>query len=850
MKLELKELINSLDLNTKKYLEQAAQRCIERGGNEIIIEDILYKMLENNSSVFYSLLTQYSINPQELYNTLQTSAKLSSSESTNPIFSSILVQWLEESYITSKVTLTLNEITESSLILSLLENGIKYSNTAYFKFLKDINYEEAKDLILGLNDQAIKKLSSNSNKTNSIQKHNELEKYTTNLTALAKEGKIDPVLCRDEEIKQAIDILLRRRKNNPIMVGEAGVGKTAVVEGLALKIINKEVPTYLHEAQILSLDVGALQAGASVKGEFERRLQAVIKEIQASTQFIILFIDEAHTLIGAGGNEGGSDAANLLKPALARGMLRTIAATTWLEYRKYFEKDPALSRRFQKINLLEPTIDEAVTILRGLAKKYEEVHNVYIEDEALKAAAILSARYITGRQLPDKAIDVLDTACANVKISKTNIPFDLQKLSTQIIEKQRELEHLQRDNDSSIKDYTKDINKIKEEIEELEIKKESITNDWEEQKELLQEILSCEEKEELLQLNLQLKELQKDKSYIYKNVTKEQVAQVISSWTGIPLGSMVEEQIKTVMELETNMKERIIGQDEAVSYLNTFLQISIAGLKNEDTPAGVFLLVGPSGVGKTETARAIADLMYGGERFITTINMTEFQEKHTVSRLIGSPPGYVGYGEGGQLTDPVRVKPYSVVLLDEIEKAHPDILNLFYQIFDKGLANDGEGRVIDFKNTIIIMTSNLATEQITNLCMQNENISMEELSKEIIPTLSAYLQPALLGRMNVIPYFNLKHSALKDIARLKLQKIEKQLNKKEIHLNIDETLLDFIVSLSNTIDTGARNIDLIINTNIMPKLSKYILNCSLENIVIKSISLTIDQNNEILISHD
>lgn len=850
MKLELKEIINSLDINTKKYLEQAAQRCISRGGNEILIEDILYSMLENNSSIFNTVLAHYEIDNQEVFNTLQASTKVASTESTNPIFSTLLVQWLEESYVIARVSLASNEISESSLILSLFDNEIKYGNTAYFKLLRNIKVEEAKELIIGLNEQVIEKLSSENNSNKKVSQGSELEKYTTNLTNLAKEGKIDPVLCRDMEIKQAVDILLRRRKNNPIMVGEAGVGKTAVVEGLALKIVNKEVPHHLYEAQILSLDLGALQAGASVKGEFERRLQAVINEIQASTQFIILFIDEAHTLIGAGGNEGGGDAANLLKPALARGELRTIAATTWLEYRKYFEKDPALSRRFQKINLLEPSVEQSITILRGIASKYEEVHNVYIEDEALRSASILSARYITGRQLPDKAIDVLDTACANVKISKTNIPYALQKLNTEIIEKQREIDYLKRDDENSIKNYSKRILILEEEIQKVKEEISKIEENWDKQKELIEKINTIEnDKEELAVLNKELEQLQEEGSYIYKNVTKEQVAEVISSWTGIPLGNMVQEQVKTVMELEEKMKDRVIGQDEAISYINTFLQISISGLKNENAPAGVFLLVGPSGVGKTETALSIADLMYGGERFITTINMTEFQEKHTVSRLIGSPPGYVGYGDGGQLTDPVRVKPYSVVLLDEIEKAHPDILNLFYQIFDKGLANDGEGRVIDFKNTVIIMTSNLASEEITSLCTTNGNITLDEITKNITPVLSSYLQPALLGRMNVIPYFNLKDSALKEITKLKLKTIEKQLAKKEIVLNVGEKLLDYVVSLSNTVDTGARNIDLIINTNIMPKLSKYILNATINNVKINSIDLSIDESNKIFISH-
>lgn len=850
MNIELKELINFLDPNAKSYVELAAQRCLLRGGNEILIEDILYTMLENESSVFNAVLEQYDIDAQEVFNTIQAGTKVGISESSNPIFSTGLIELLEEAYVLSMVNLATNDISESSLILSLFENGNKYANTSYFKLLNKIDFKQAKELIIGLNKQAITKLSKNKSSKKGVNTGSEIEKYTSNLTQLAKDGKIDPVLCRDEEIKQAVDILLRRRKNNPIMVGEAGVGKTAVVEGLALKIINKEVPNYLYEAQILSLDLGALQAGASVKGEFERRLQAVIKEIQASTQFIILFIDEAHTLIGAGGNEGGSDAANLLKPALARGELRTIAATTWLEYRKYFEKDPALSRRFQKINLLEPSVDDAITILRGLSKKYEEVHEVYIEDEAIKAAAILSARYITGRQLPDKAIDVLDTACANVKISKTNVPFDLQRIQTKIIEKQTEIDNLQRDENCDVKDYSKEIINLKEELVELEKQSEIINENWLEQKDLLEEINMCEDKDEQKILNDKLKELQKENSYIHKNVSKNQVAQVISSWTGIPLGSMTSEQVKTIIELEEKMKDRIIGQDEAIEQINTFLQISVSGLKNEDSPAGVFLLAGPSGVGKTETARAIADLMFGGERFITTISMTEFQEKHTVSRLIGSPPGYVGYGDGGQLTDPVRVKPYSVVLLDEIEKAHPDILNLFYNIFDKGVANDGEGRLIDFKNTVIIMTSNLASKEITELYMENEDVTMEDILTKITPILTQHLQPALLGRMNVIPFINLKDSALKQIATLKLNSIKKQLAKKEIELNIDETLLDYIVSLTNTIDTGARNIDLIINTNIMPKLSKYLLNCTLENIKLEKVTIGIDKQNDILISKE
>lgn len=845
MKLELKNLINNLDKQTKKYLENSAQRCIVRGGSEILIEDILYVFLEDENSIFSLMLNQYRIDKNELIKVIQKEVKISISESNSPIFSTILVNWLEDSYSYAKLILNQNEITQSSMILSLFENSIKYSNTKYFKIFEEIDVEELKSLIEGLNEKPIENKTSNENSNTK----SEIEKYTTDLTQLAKENRIDPVLCRDDEIKQAIDILLRRRKNNPILVGEAGVGKTAVVEGLALKIVNNEVPVQLKEAKILSLDVGALQAGASVKGEFERRLQEVINKLKASSEFVILFIDEAHTLIGAGGNEGGSDAANLLKPALARGELKTIAATTWLEYRKYFEKDPALSRRFQKINLLEPTVTEATTILRGIAKKYEEAHDVYIEDDAIKSASSLSARYITGRQLPDKAIDVLDTACANVKISQSNIPFELQKIATKILEKEREIEFLQRDDVNKIKNNKEKIKILKNELKVYEDEEKLIKINWEKQKEVLEQIGECKDKKVKSKLKTQLKTLQKNNMYIFNTVNKEQVAKVISSWTGIPLGNMVEEQIKTVVELEDKIKDKVIGQEQAISYLNRFLQISISGLKKEDSPTGVFLLVGPSGVGKTETAKAIAQLMYGGERFITTINMTEFQEKHTVSRLIGSPPGYVGYGDGGQLTDPVRVKPYSVILLDEIEKAHPDILNLFYQIFDKGEVNDGEGRVIDFKNTTIIMTSNLATKEITSYCQNNkDNISLEELSSLITPVLSDYLKPALLGRMNVIPYFNLNEEALIKITKQKFEITKKQLLKKEIDLEIDEKLIKYIVSLSNSIDTGARNIDLIINTKIMPKLSKYLLDSSINKKKIKNISLNLDsKSNEILI---
>ncbi|WP_428739507.1 type VI secretion system ATPase TssH [Sulfurimonas sp.] len=851
MKFEIRELIEALDATTKLHLQNAASRCIERSGNEILIEDLLFVMCEDENSLFNAVMAHYKIDNESMIEALQHGVKTDTTESSSPVFSKLLIQLLEDSFMIAKMQLNVSEISDAAILLSIFDNGMKYINTKYFQLLQNIPFEEVKSLIEGLNEEAVQNGQAQRQQGDKKAKTSaELDKYTTNLTQLAKDGEIDPVLCRDDEIKQAVDILLRRRKNNPIMVGEAGVGKTAVVEGLALKIVNQEVPTQLYNAQILSLDLGALQAGAGVKGEFERRLQAVINEIQNSPDFIILFIDEAHTLIGAGGNEGGGDAANLLKPALARGQLRTIAATTWLEYRKYFEKDPALSRRFQKIDLLEPTVDEAVTILRGLAKKYEEVHAVYIEDEALQAAASLSARYITGRQLPDKAIDVLDTACANVKISQTNVPFVLQKMYTQIEELKRKQEFFLRDNNRGIKDYSGQIATLEEEIKELEEESKVIKSSWQEQKNAmddLQKAIEEEDHETIKSLHITIDKLHEKNRYIHKHVTKEQIAEVISAWTGIPLGNMVNKQIEKVMDLANSMKARIIGQDDAIDYINQFLQISMAGLKKENAPAGVFLLVGPSGVGKTETALSIADLIFGGERFITTINMTEFQEKHTVSRLIGSPPGYVGYGEGGQLTDPVRVKPYSVVLLDEIEKAHPEVLNLFYQMFDKGVLNDGEGRTIDFKNTIIVMTSNLATAEITELCTQNSAITMDEIKDYITPVLSDYLQPALLGRMNVIPYMNLKDNALKEITKLKLNFINQQLEKKAIDFKYDETLLDFIVEVSNARDTGARNIELIINSKVMPELSRVILNAAVEKQFIEELHISVDENREIII---
>ncbi|HHF2995175.1 TPA: type VI secretion system ATPase TssH [Vibrio diabolicus] len=863
--INLSSLIQRLHPIAKVALEDAAALAVSEKANEVQIEHYLLSLLERPNSDFDVLLSHFDCSEnllrQSVRSTLDTNAKGNGSK---PVFSALLIEWLQESWLVSSLDLSETQIRSGALLLTLVSNPLRYGQHGYASILEAVNPDSLKRNFAELTSHSIEAQVATSEKTQAREDGSALSKFTTDFTGKARKGEIDPVFCRDQEIRQIVDILARRRKNNPIAVGEPGVGKTAVVEGLALKIVQGDVPDNLKGVELYGLDMGLLQAGASVKGEFEKRLNAVLDEVKNSPTPIILFIDEAHTLVGGGNQAGGSDAANLLKPALARGEVKTIAATTWSEYKKYFEKDPALARRFQLVKLDEPSPEQAALIIRGLRPAYEESHNVYVRDDAITAAAALSARYISGRQLPDKAIDVLDTACARVNISLNAIPASVETLQQELAAQQRELEALERDalqqtgdkhNLANIPDLKLAMETTKEELAEQEAQ-------WHKEKEQIQEMIAlrsrlhelvfgetneeelaadedseqdqdvspyAEMNEEAVRIAIsacqeQLDAIRNDNPLVHFEVSPDEVSHVISDWTGIPMGKMLQDEAETTLKLKGSLTQSIKGQEYAIDALSEGIQTAKAGLGNPDAPTGVFLLVGPSGVGKTETARAIADQMFGGERFMTTINMSEFQEKHTVSRLIGSPPGYVGYGEGGMLTEAVRQRPYSVVLLDEVEKADPEVLNLFYQVFDKGTLNDGEGRTIDFKNTLIIMTSNLATHEIESLVHQSKDIDANIIAEAIRPTLNQHFKPALLARMSVLPFVPLSDEAMTEIIHHKLNKVSQRLQSHhKLSLSYEESLVEFVLGNCRLAETGARNIDAVINRQLLPQLSTQLL---------------------------
>jgi type VI secretion system protein VasG len=849
---DLQQLIQALDAETRRDLESSAERCVARGGSKILVEDLLLGLLERPQGLLARALQDAEVDAGELAAALQS--RIEHSASRNPVFAPELVQWLQDALLVANLELGQSQVEQAALILALLRNPIRYAGSRYQSLLARLNIERLKEFALSEKEQpATGKPAAGESL---------LERFTHNLTQQARDGKLDPVLCRDGAIRQMIDILARRRKNNPIVVGEAGVGKTAIVEGLASRIAAGEVPQVLKGVELLSLDMGLLQAGASVKGEFERRLKGVIDEVKASPKPIIIFIDEAHTLIGAGGNAGGSDAANLLKPALARGELRTIAATTWAEYKKYFEKDPALARRFQPVQLHEPTVNEAVTILRGLAQVYEKSHGIYLRDDAVVAAAELSARYLAGRQLPDKAVDVLDTACARVRISLAAAPESLEHLRSELAEGGRQHQALRRDAEAGLLIDHEALDTLEDRLAAAEDERGVLESRWTEQKELAERLLdlrqqlakaresaavnetrSVESLEAALnETHRALTDAQVKERLVSFEVCPRLVAEVISAWTGVPLAQLAREHNAKVASFANDLRARIRGQEQAVHALDRSMRATAAGLNKPDAPVGVFLLVGPSGVGKTETALALADLLYGGDRFITTLNMSEFQEKHTVSRLIGAPPGYVGYGEGGMLTDAVRQKPYSVVLLDEVEKADPDVLNLFYQIFDKGVANDGEGREIDFRNTLILMTSNLGSERISELCENGARPTAEVLEETIRPVLSKHFKPALLARMRVVPYYPVGGPVLRELIEIKLGRLGERLNRRQLDFTYSQDLVDHLAERCTQSDSGARLIDHLLDLHVLPLVADRLLDAMATGESLKRVHATLDGN--------
>jgi type VI secretion system protein VasG len=838
---DIKSLLRRLDRLCSRALESAAGLCVSRSHYEVAIEHLLLKVAEDPAGDVQLILKHFGVDPARVQRTLHRVLEdFRSGNPGKPVFSPLLLEWIQESWVIGSIDLNVTEIRSGALVAALAGNPGRYA-AGWDELLQEIRVDELKrrffEITAGSSEEPpVAKAAGGEQGTAARGEESALGRFTMDFTGRARANEIDPVFGRDREIRQMIDILARRRKNNPIVVGEAGVGKTAVVEGLALRVVQGEVPDILHGVEILGLDMGLLQAGAGVKGEFENRLKSVIAEVKASPKPVIMFIDEAHTLIGAGGTAGMSDAANLLKPALARGELRTIAATTWSEYKKYFEKDAALARRFQLVNLEEPSEADAVVILRGLRDKYEESHKVQILDEAVVAAAKMSSRYISGRLLPDKAVDLLDTAAARVKIGLTTPPDVLEDTQRRIQTLERERAAYQRDLAGGAAVEADRLGEVEREIERHRADLLRLEDRWRREKEAAERALAIRRsmqepgaeakrlRAEWEKAKDELRAIQGKEPLIKLDVDADVIAKVISDWTGIPVGKMVSDEARAILDFPKRVIGRIKGQDHAVEALGKGIQASKAGIGNPSAPIGVFLFVGPSGVGKTETALTVADMLFGGERFMVTINMSEFQEKHTVSRLIGSPPGYVGYGEGGVLTEAVRQRPYSVVLLDEVEKADPEVLNLFYQVFDKGMLSDGEGRVIDFKNTVVLMTSNLASDLIVESCADGNRPGVDELIGLIRPVLSRHFKPALLARMTIVPFYPIDAGAMKDIVELKLRRLAARLmDNHRTTLEYDPAVVEQIATRCTEVETGARNIDHILQGTLLPKLSTEIL---------------------------
>lgn len=845
-------LLRRLNPYCAQALAAAATLCQTRAHAEITVEHWLLKLLEQGEGDITVIARRYEWDMDGLWQgLLDHLERLPHTIQGKPQLSDKLQQLIKHAWLDASLQENTDAVRSAHLLAALIGKPNLLATDAVWPLLSisttqlsrllpllDAQSEERPELQTGLQhpqqpSSSNTESAANEPSTSGVSPMQEahlavLNKFTLDVTEKARSGSIDPVFGRDMEIRQMVDILSRRRKNNPILVGEPGVGKTALVEGLALRIAEGNVPDSLKTVSVRTLDLGLLQAGAGVKGEFEQRLKNVIEAVQQSPEPVLLFIDEAHTIIGAGNQAGGADAANLLKPALARGELRTIAATTWSEYKQYFERDAALERRFQMVKVDEPDDEMACLMLRGLKERYATHHGVHIQDAAVKAAVTLSRRYITGRQLPDKGVDLLDTASARVRMSLDTVPEQLTQMNAQLAALEMEKQAIEQDLVFSSGADIERLSAIDQLSVELQRQQTALDAQYQQERELTQQLLEVRQdisrQSERAAIQQQLSELQGNHPLLSLDVDVRTVANVIADWTGVPLGSLLKDEQTSLLQLEHQLGERVIGQQAALGALAQRLRAAKTGLTSENGPLGVFLLVGPSGVGKTESALALADDLFGGEKSLITINMSEYQEAHTVSQLKGSPPGYVGYGQGGILTEAVRKRPYSVVLLDEVEKAHRDVLNLFYQVFDRGFMRDGEGREIDFRNTVILMTANLGSDELMALLEQQPEASDSMLHELLRPILRDHFQPALLARFQTLIYRPLDAVALRRIVAIKLGQVAKRLQRHYgLTCHIEESLMDTLVAACLLPDTGARNIDSLLNQQILPVLSQQLL---------------------------
>ncbi|MCX8713312.1 type VI secretion system ATPase TssH [Gilliamella sp. B3464] len=889
-------LLRRLNPYCAKALEAAAGLCQTRAHTEITLEHWLLKLLEQGSGDITVIARHYQLDMDSIWQGLLSYLDaLPHTINEKPSLSSSLIAILQSAWLQASLEDNEDMIRSVHILQALQKNPhcLKAQNAWQLLSLSAISLQKMRAMLDEMSDEnpsnqyrysaeelthtedqldrasqtntsenmtETKTSQSSVLNTKTKQNHQQaaLTRFTENVTEKAKTGKIDPVFGRDDEIRQMVDILSRRRKNNPILVGEPGVGKTALVEGLALRIAEGNVPNNLKDVSILTLDLGLLQAGAGVKGEFEQRLKNVIDAVQQSPTPILLFIDEAHTIIGAGNSAGGADAANLLKPALARGELRTIAATTWSEYKQYFERDAALERRFQMVKVDEPNDEKANLMLRGLKSRYAKHHGVHILDEAVKTAVLLSRRYISGRQLPDKAVDLLDTASARVRMGLDTIPESITKIEAKIDALTIEKQAIEADALLGEITSTEHITEIDNQLKQLTQHLTDEQTQFQKEKELVEKLIELRKqltpkadkklRKQLLDTQKELTKLQGTTPLLSLDVDSRTVSSVIADWTGVPLESLLKDEQSHLLTLEDDLRSRVVGQDNALHEIAKRIRAAKTGLTSEEAPMGVFLLVGPSGVGKTETALALADTLFGGEQSLITINMSEYQESHTVSQLKGSPPGYVGYGQGGILTEAVRKRPYSVVLLDEVEKAHRDVLNLFYQVFDRGFMRDGEGREIDFRNTLILMTSNLGSDELMTLFEQMPQADVATQHELLRPIIREHFQPALLARFQTVIYTPLSDNALRHIVEMKLNKVASRLQKHyKIDFNVGKQLYDQLVTACLLPDTGARNIDSILNQQILPVVSSLLLQNINHKETTQTLILDFDENDGIIL---